>query len=119
MWAKAVDCEDWGILQPVPGSHFPPVCPSMPLSKTGLFIFRDGIGFCSFAINQYFTISPTVLIRKEMSGRWNVHFGATEDGVVQTLRQREKIFIGQLTFVSVETCIRARGKIGHGTDTSW
>lgn len=90
MWAKAVNCEDWGILQPATGSHFPPaapVCPSLPLPKDGLFIFKDGIGFCSFAINQYFTISPTVLILKAMSGRWNVHFGATEDGVgVQTLR---------------------------------
>lgn len=84
MWAKAVDCEDGGILQPAPGSHFPPaapVCPSMPLPKTDLFIFSDGIGFCSFAMNQYFTSLPTVLILKEMSGGWSVHFGTTEDGV--------------------------------------
>lgn len=98
MWAKAVDCEDGGILQPAPGSHFPPaapVCPSMPLPKTGLFIFSDCIGFCSFAMNQYFTSSPTVLILKEMSGRWSVHFGTAEDGVSPNFqRQREKILIG-------------------------
>lgn len=78
---------------PVPTLH--QLCLQCPLPKTGLFIFSDGTGFCSFAMNQYFTSSPTVLILKEMSGRWSVHFGATEDGVSPDFqRQREKILIG-------------------------
>lgn len=83
-------------------------------------MFRDVVGSCSLAINQYYTLSPTILMLKGELGWWNVHFGVIGAGEgLKAFRGRggQHLF-GSFRLFQLITCIHTRGTVGHSMNTA-